>query len=121
MCPVTQSGISLPSRWPIFRLLVSNHVNNERRALMKTLKIIFRLLSALSFGTSVSGYKNQEISLPTLGLASTECQKMPFSILEHRLMQRSFTFPPGKDRRASRKGVFAYQKAGQVNLAKCAS
>jgi hypothetical protein len=69
------------------------------------------------FGTE----KNQEIRLPTLGLASTECQKMPLSILEHRLMQCSFTSSPGKERRASPNRVFASQNAGHVDPAKCAS
>jgi len=38
---------------------------------------------------------------------------MPFSILEHRLMQCSFTFSPGKDRRASRKGFLRIKKRGR--------
>jgi hypothetical protein len=93
----------------------------ERRTSIQTLQTEPLLETKVCITRLFGAYKNQEIRLPTLRLASTACQKMPLSIPEHRLMQCSFTFSLRKERKASPRRVFAYQNAGQVNPPKCAS
>jgi hypothetical protein len=51
---LTYQGVSVAPRWPIFRLLVSNHVNDERQSSMKALKIIFQLIRRCLMGLFVA-------------------------------------------------------------------
>ena len=52
--PVTRFTRRLDANFPIFRLLVSNHVNDERQSSMKTLKIIFQLLRRCLMGLFIT-------------------------------------------------------------------